>query len=1263
MIGEEKQEAILRHFIRYQIAQCESKLGRYLETDQSSYLDEAIQISRASLNMTRHSVTEPSLLMILSKSLLHRYVVMGMVADLRDAVSTADLAVTAIPEGNPNPPSYIRHLGDALNQVYTPTGPSNYHEEGWRQASLAIRLYTIYKRNGVVALLQEAIRLALVEVAATPDGHPKRPGMLDTLGTFLYTRFERYGELEDLREAILLGGEAVAATPIGHPDRAGVVGNQGTRLYARFNRNGALEDLQEAIRLSEEAVDATPVDHRNYASMCNNLGTDLFTRFNRTGALEVLQEAIRRTKEAVAATPVDDPNRAGRLNNLGNRLSARFDRTGSLEDLQEAIRRSEEAVAATPVDHPDRAMMLNNLGKHLSTRFDRTGALEDLQEAIRRSEEAVAATPVDHPDRAGRMNNLGNRLSTRFDRTGALEDLQEAIRWGEEAVAATPMGHPDRAGRINNLGNCLSTRFDRTGALEDLQEAIRLSEETADATPVGHPNRTKMLDSLGKHLSARFGRTGALKDLQEAIRRTEEAVAATPVDSPDRAGRLNNLGRHLSTRFDRTRALEDLQEAIRRSEEAVAATPVDHPLRAGRLSDLGARLSTRFDRIGELEDLQNAIHRAEEAVAATPVDHPNRARMLASLGKYLSSRFDRTKALEDLQEAICLSEKAVDATPVDHPHYAMMLNNLGNRLLTRFDKSNNSMDFEKACIAWETAAKSHIAHPVVRAKSARLATQAHINLGRFPAAYSNSQSVIKLLHQASSRAIEREDQEYILGKVSGTSSLAASLALVTGEPASAALELLEFGCGIIAGYTFDARSDVSKLGKQYPALYSRYKTLQDELSSPLQVPEMECHAIPSMASTRNRITRRLKAVHELDELEAEIRGKDGFSRFQLPPSSADFIALAQSIGGPIVTFSVSELLSHAIIVTQTEIKALALPRLDCCTLAENSGILSNGLMKGPKRTMPDRLNKLKDILLWLWEAAVKPVLQELNFIQHVSKHDGEPMPRIWWISNGRMGMMPIHAAGDYASNPKIIASNYVISSYTPTIKSLAYARRKVSEVRGRPGNNVLIVGNSVGTSRASSKGVLSEVPAEIKAIEQAAKGAIGTTCTIPHPHKRIVLDNLSSCNIAHFSCHGFTDPRNPCNSHLLLTSPEGTEADPLRIKELSNRNLDRSMLAYLSACHTANYTSKTLLDEAIHIASGFQLAGFPHVIGTLWEANDLKAREVATKFYEILFDSLDSGRGFEDGIVAEALHKAVASLRKEFEDNPILWAPFIHLGA
>ena len=1056
-------------------------------------------------------------------------------------------------------------------------------------------------------------------VRATPDGHPERPGRSNTLGVLLFTRFKRFGAWEDLHEAICRCEEAVAATPVDHPDRPGWLNNLGNLLSIRFDQAGAPEDLQEAIRLGEEAVAATPVDH---------------------------------------------PDHPASLNNLGSYLSTRFDRTGALEDLQEAIRLGEEAVAATPVDHPDRPVMLSNLGNRLVNRFYRTGALKDLQEGIRRCEEAVAVTPVDHPNRPGWLNNLGSHLATRFNRTGALEDLEEAIRLGEEVVAATPVDHPDRPGMLDSLGNRLSTRFDRTGALEDLQEGIRRCEEAVTGTFVGHPDRARVLNSLGNRLSTHFDRTGALKDLQEGIRRCEEAVAATPVDHPNRPGMLSSLGNRLITRFDRTGALEDLYEATRLGGEAVAATPVDHPERPGWLDNLGSRLAIRFNRTGVLENLLEAILLCEDAVAATPADHPDRPGRLNNLGNHLETCFDRGGALEALQEAIRLGEEAVAATAVDHPDRAKWLDSLGNRLSTYFHRSRNIEHLERACTAWEMGANSSTAHPVVCARCAHAATLAQIQLGRLQAAYSNSQSAIKHLHRASSRAIEREDQEYILGHVSGTSSLAASLALETGEPASTALELLDFGCGIIAGYTFDARNDVSELGEKYPALCSRYMALQDELSSPLRMPEMECHVIPSATSTRNRITRRIEAVRELDALEAEIRCKDGFSRFQLPPSSTDFIALAQSIGGPIVAFSISEIRSDAILVTQTEIKVLHLPGLDYRTLQEKSSLLSNGVMKGPKRTMPDRLNVLKGVLLWLWKAAVEPVLQELNLIQDACKRHPEPLPRIWWISSGQMRMMPIHAAGDYASDPKIITSNYVISSYTPTIKSLAYARKKTTEVRGRPGNNVLIVGISLGTSRTPSKGVLTEVRPETKAIEQIVKAAIGASYMAPHPpYKKSVLDNLSSCSVAHFSCQGVTDPRNPCNSHLLLPGPGGTGGDPLCIKELSNRNLDRSMLAYLSACHTANYTSKTLLDEAIHIASGFQLAGFPHVVGTLWEANDRKAREVATEFYKNLFDSLDSGRGFADGIVAEALHKAVASLRREFEDNPILWGPFIHLGA
>jgi CHAT domain-containing protein len=54
------------------------------------------------------------------------------------------------------------------------------------------------------------------------------------------------------------------------------------------------------------------------------------------------------------------------------------------------------------------------------------------------------------------------------------------------------------------------------------------------------------------------------------------------------------------------------------------------------------------------------------------------------------------------------------------------------------------------------------------------------------------------------------------------------------------------------------------------------------------------------------------------------------------------------------------------------------------------------------------------------------------------------------------------------------------------------------------------------------------------------------------------------------------------------------------VASLADVQPHRAQLAFLSACQTARNPARDLLDEAIHLASAFQLAGYPHVVGTLW---------------------------------------------------------------
>jgi CHAT domain-containing protein len=106
----------------------------------------------------------------------------------------------------------------------------------------------------------------------------------------------------------------------------------------------------------------------------------------------------------------------------------------------------------------------------------------------------------------------------------------------------------------------------------------------------------------------------------------------------------------------------------------------------------------------------------------------------------------------------------------------------------------------------------------------------------------------------------------------------------------------------------------------------------------------------------------------------------------------------------------------------------------------------------------------------------------------------------------------------------------------------------------------------------------------------------------------------------------------PSHSRLPL---HDHERDALTVASLASLDLDHAHLAYLSACSTALSRNERLRDEAIHVASGFQLAGFSHVIGTQWAIND----SIAADFHTHL-TSPDATLHFER--TAHALHQTRA---------------------
>ncbi|GAA0436219.1 hypothetical protein GCM10010160_74100 [Acrocarpospora corrugata] len=80
----------------------------------------------------------------------------------------------------------------------------------------------------------------------------------------------------------------------------------------------------------------------------------------------------------------------------------------------------------------------------------------------------------------------------------------------------------------------------------------------------------------------------------------------------------------------------------------------------------------------------------------------------------------------------------------------------------------------------------------------------------------------------------------------------------------------------------------------------------------------------------------------------------------------------------------------------------------------------------------------------------------------------------------------------------------------------------------------------------------------------------------------------------------------------------------------------------------------------MHITAAFQLAGYQHVIGTLWPITDATAAQIADDFYTRL---TDGGRTRPNtGQAAYALHHAIQGVRTDYPARPSLWAAHIHTG-
>jgi tetratricopeptide (TPR) repeat protein len=883
---------------------------------------------------------------------------------------------------------------------------------------------------------------------------------------------------------------------------------------------------------------------------------------------------------------------------------------------------------------------MSRLAEEHHEAYERTGRLAELDLAIAGFTGVLdQARNVDI--RSAAANGLGVALWSRYERFGDLSDLNRAIDLFREALAmypdeqtpATPSFHA-------NLAGVLRQRWRRTGSVTDLDESVVEIRAALAMTSPGDPRRSWRLNNLADGLFALSLRHDDSSALAEAVDLLRQAVeCAGPGD--DVAGMLANLAEALRLRYRSTggrhRAL--LDEAVTRAREALAAAAPTHPLRPRFQSNLALILLDRYAVQRRPADLAEAAALARDAVDATPAGHPNRAERLLILSGIRRMELDRGvdpkrprptwRGRRAVRRMVKLAREAMAAIPEGHYLRADALLNEGSAQAFQA-VSGDPAAFEAAIAAFRRVATDPVAPVRARVQAAwqwANTTLLHSAGRDLAAARGAFDLAVTLLPRVAPRHITHADRERQLAAFSGLARDAAAAALTAGD-SEGALRLLEHGRGVLLRHALDARTEVTGLRERRPDLADRFEALRSTLDLPEGAGFTSGDAGAGLSGEDRHALAR-----EWDRLLDEIRGLPGFAGFLRPPPVDDLLA-ATAEHGPIAVLNISGLRCDALLLAAGECRTMPLP-VNLDDLAGRArrfraAIAAAGHAGLPSRVREDARDTVAETLRWLWTAVTGPVLDALDLPAGA---------RLWWVPTGPLTTLPLHAAGSPGS-PSVL--DRVTSSYAPTVRSLVAAWR----TRGTgPDNEPAPLVVAMPTTPDLPD--LPHVRTETAMLAGRFPGA--TVLRGEQAVRAAVLDALPRHAWVHFACHAVSAADAAADGHLVL---HDHATAPLTVADIARLRLPEAQLAYLSACDTG-VPEEDLGDEALHIAGACQMAGFRHVVGTLWAIRDATAPAVAADFYAALTTA---------DAAAAALHHAVRALRDAHPDQPALWAPYIHVG-
>jgi hypothetical protein len=931
-------------------------------------------------------------------------------------------------------------------------------------------------------------------------------------------------------------------------------------------------------------------------------------RYEQTGFTRDLDRAVERGEQAIAVSSSSETQVR-----LAEAYLCRYAASPEPQNLRRVVELLECATSRDEQAHA-------KLGTAYRLLYEHTGDDDALARAVSHGEQgsdqaelSVAllrrfhrdGSPTDlaqaltlvktNPVAPGTVTGAVLALLTNHEHGGDQADLHHAVQLGDDVLSALSDDDRRRPGILRVVSAARHRRYLSTGAEADLEQATSLARWSMSAFPPHHPDATQAAVDLASIYLTRHRRSGVRAELDEAVELAQRAV--TDGCPPEWTA---TLARALLTRYLLTQALPDLKQAIELGERAVAETSMRDVALPGRQTDLARAHRARHDIHGDPADLDQAVELGTQAVNNTHDTHIDLPWRLSALAATHLDRYQTRHDLTDLDAATALGERAWrHPTAVGRPGRARLAAALANSLLELLDRGGQVASELLTDLTIDLT-ESHAAELVDQVAGLHAVGALIRAAGDAKRATPVLDSAVALLPALPPREAGWTDRQQRVGDRSGLIEAAVSAHCEAGDP-TGAVEIAELGRGVLLAAEANTRADLAGLRDKHPRLADRFDWVCNRLNAPY---------FPT--------DQRKQWWARYDSQLAEIRALAGFADFLALPHERDL----RPDDGTAVLLNAGRHGGHAVLVrADSAPETVVLPDLrDVDARVEQ--LLDVVADRSLTRQWRQR-RVVPETLAWLWDTVVEPVVDALppSAFPH----------RVWWVPTGVLGLLPLHTAGR-PGHPG--ALDLLVSSFIPSLRALHATRNRPTPQARR--DVVVAMTNTPGLP--GLPGTATEAGALPGTLLRDTEAVIDA-----------VLAALTTSTRAHFACHAVTDPLSPAEGGLRLH--DGT----LRLPQIGGLRLHEAELAYLSACSTANYGTRHA-DEVLHLASAFQLAGFRHVIATLWPLTDKIAAQAAHEFYRLLPDTSATGTA------AAVLRQVTQGLRSTFPERPDLWAALIHSG-